>query len=362
MIELADRPMGRPSSRSLAAPYRLVAAQYQHVLFSNWPRLPGKGLRNDLRDLKLEHHTTLLGLHHFLTSAPNLSVPATLRTQLADLCDTLDPAFADPDSEVDLSGKTRIPLRDIDARFSHSVREGLQFIRKYKCLSRLDVDLLERLADADDAIGEPNTRRRKPQVATRLQTVVRDFACRLVRRSVGARSGVVRDLATLSDYERVVAGDDQLMYEAVKQVDGLLHEGDRFVVTLNTTFGEPLPPQARRVVLKTMRQKVRPLARLANGRPSSDLRFLSVGPQAAPQYIALTYELFRSVREMQGGMLSASLPRAVIAALDATRARLAGHIVRDEDELDGAEIRVGLRDEVIVREMDRFIVRKDGVQ
>jgi hypothetical protein len=362
MIDMTKNPVGRPSSLLLAAPFRLVTAQYQHVLFSNWPRLGRTGLRNDLRELKLDNNTTLLGLHHFLTSAPNLSVPATLRAQLSDLCDTLDPAFADPDLEVDLSAKTRIPLRDIDARFSHSVREGLQFIRKYKCLSRLDLDLLERLADADDAIGAPDTRRRKPQVATRLQTVVRDFACRLVRRSIGARAGVVRDLTTLHDYERVVSGDDQLMYEAVKQVDGLLHEHDRFVVTLNTTFGEPLPPQARRVVLKTMRQRVRPLERPGIGRPSSDLRFLSVGPHAAPQYIALTYELFRSVREMQGGMLSASLPRAVIAALDTTRARLAGQIVRDEYQLDGAEIQVGLRDEVIVREMDRFIVRREGVR
>jgi hypothetical protein len=283
-----------------------------------------------------------------------------LRTQLADLCDTLDPAFADPDLEVSLSGKTTIKFRDIDARFSHSVREGLQFIRRYQCLSKLDVEVLQLLADEDDAIGAPVTRQRKPQAAARLQTIVRDFACRVVRRSLGARSAVVRDVKTLSDYERLVGDDQDLMYQAAKQVDALLNDGDRFVVTLNTTFGEPLPPEARRVVLQTVKQKVRSISPSRNGRPSADLRFLGVGPQAGIQYIALTYELFRSVREMQGGMLPSSLPRAVIASLDTTRARLAGRIVRDEEQLDGSEIHVGLREEVIVREMGRFLVRREN--
>lgn len=358
---------GSPGSKQrdptrLASPFLLVASQYQHVLFSSWPHLGRAGIRAELRELKLDGHETLLGLHYFLSGTRRVSVPGTLRMQLATLCDALDPALADPDLEVEVSGRSTIRLRDIDARFSHSVREGLQFIRRYQCLSSLESMLLGRLADADDAISAPDIRRRKPAVAARLQLLLRDFANRIVRRSLGARTGVVRDCRTLRDFESVVKGDEQLMYQAVKQVEGLLNERDRFIVTLNTTFGEPLPPMTRRVVLETERQKVRQLKVPDAGRPVSDLRFLSVGPQAGAQHVPLTYDLFRAVRELQGGMLAASLPRTVIAALDTARARLAGRIVRDEDQLDGAEIRIGLREDVIVREMKGFLVRREGGQ
>jgi hypothetical protein len=73
----------------------------------------------------------------------------------------------------------------------------------------------------------------------------------------------------------------------------------------------------------------------------------------------MTYELFRSVRELRAGMMPASLPRPVVALLDTTRARLSGQIVRDDNLLDGAEIRIGLRSEVIVRELNKFIVRQE---
>jgi hypothetical protein len=90
------------------------------------------------------------------------------------------------------------------------------------------------------------------------------------------------------------------------------------------------------------------------------MRFLSVGDGASTQAIPLTYELFRSLRELQAGMLPAALPRTVNALLDASRARLAGRLVRDEEALDGATIKVGRRVEVIYRELGKFFVRKEG--
>ena len=85
-----------------------------------------------------------------------------------------------------------------------------------------------------------------------------------------------------------------------------------------------------------------------------------MGSGTSNQPIPLTYELFKSVRELRGGMLAASLPRTVTALLDTTRARLAGRIVRDEEQLDGAEIRIGTRPETIVRELGKFLVRNEG--
>ena len=359
---ISQKTLGKVNPTAFAAPFVLMGAQYQHVIFSRWPRLKRAGIMKELRELKLHTHVPLLRLHYFLTLSHDVAIPATLKSQLDQLCDTLDPAEADPDLEVDVSAKTRIALRDVDARFSHSVRDALQFIRKYQVLSRIEIDVLELLADCDDTLGAAENRRHKPAVAARLQAVVRDISCRIVRRNLGARTGVVRDVKTLHDFEQVVQGDPGLMYQSAKQVQGLLNIGEHFITTLNTTFGEPLPPQARRVVLKTPKQKVRSVAAANTGRPTADLKFLEVGPKAAAQHIPLTYELFRAVQELQAGMVTASLPGTVVAALDAARARLAGHIVRDEVELDGAEIRIGVRDEVIVREMQQFLVRKGGAE
>jgi hypothetical protein len=164
----------------------------------------------------------------------------------------------------------------------------------------------------------------------------------------------------LSDFQQVIEGDESLLHDAVKQVESLLNERDHFVVTLNTTFGEPLPPMQRRARLITDKQKVRSKPPTGDNRPSASLRFLGIGSGSSSQAIPLTYELFKSVRELRQGMMPASLPRPVIALLDTTRARLAGKIVRDEELLEGAEIHLGERDDVIARERNDFVVTRRG--
>lgn len=112
--------------------------------------------------------------------------------------------------------------------------------------------------------------------------------------------------------------------------------------------------------MTTEKQKVRSRPLPGTDRPTASLRFLGVGSGASSQSIPLTYELFKSVRELRQGMMPASLPRPVIALLDTTRAKLAGTIVRDEELLEGAEIRIGKRDDVIVRERCQFVVTRGG--
>jgi hypothetical protein len=362
LVDLDSRTSGKRETRRLRALFSLVGSQYQHALFGRWPKLPGRGLRADLKDLGVEDDPTLLGLHHFLASGQGSSVPATLAPQLSSICEALDPALADPDYEVQVSSRTTIRLRDLDARFSHSVKDGFNFVRQYHCLTLLEAELLLRLSRSDAMLSSAEVRRRRPAVATRTQVLVRDFACRLVRRTLGARAAVVKDGATLQSFQRALEGDSTLMHEAVKQVEGLLNDKDHFVVSLNTTFGEPLPREQGRAILTTAKQKVRPRDPSSSGRPAAAMRFLTIGSVGSSQSIPLTYELFKSVKELQAGMLPASLPRTVVALLDTTRARLAGRVVRDEDLLDGSEIRLGVRDEVMVRELQAFLVRRESAQ
>lgn len=359
-LDLLNRSSSRAEAAKLRVPFVLVAAQYQHALFGRWPRLSGRWFRNDLKELRLDSEPTLLGLNSFLSAARTMSIPATLEAQLAGLCDALDPAVADPDTEVDVSTRKSVRFREIDARFSQSVGEGYRFVRPY--LSTLEVDLLSRLEQADDKLSDTDVRRRRPAIAKRVQVLVRDFACRLVRRSLGTRAGVVRECRILDDFAKVVDGNDELLHDAVKQVEGLLNQRERFVVTLNTTFGEPLPPEPRRAVLTTGKQKVKARELPTPDRPPAAVRFLLVGTGSSAQPIPLTYELFRSVRELKLGMLPASLPRPVVALLDTTRARLAGRVVRDAEALDGAEIRLGKRSDVIARELGKFVVRQEDAE
>jgi hypothetical protein len=342
-----------------AAPFVLAAAQYHHALFGIWaPR----GLRvywENLGKLGLQKDEVLAGLYHFLARPSAHSIPHTLTSQLADLVEALDPALAEPGSTVRLSKATTIAFRDLDVRFSQSTREGLAFIRQYHCLTNLDTNLLASLAAADDALLTIEAARKHPQAAAHVQAWVRDFACRYTRRAVGVRGAATREATTLAAFERVAGGDVRLLHEAVKQVDALLNNGDRFAVSLNTTFGEPLLPVQRRAVLVTTKQKVRSRDWPDGERPRPPTRFLEVGAKGASHSIALTYELYRSVLELRRGMQPASLPRPVVALLDAIRARLAGAIVRSEESLEDGQIRIGTRNEFIVRELGHFLVQKD---
>jgi len=281
---------------------------------------------------------------------------------LEGLVDLLDPALADPDSAVWVSAKTSLLLRDIDARFSQSVGEGLSFVRKYHCLSTLEVDLLERLARVDADLTASEVRRRRPAAANRIQRLVRDFSCRLVRRSLGARDAVVRDAEILKGFQSVVDDSDSsgdLLFEAAKHVEGLLNKGEHFEVSLSTTFGQPLPPQSRRATLIVPKQRVRIRGATHGGRPKAPICFLSVGSMTTEQPIALTYELFRAVKELAAGMSQASLPRPVVALLDTTRARLSGPLVRDEELLEDSEIRLGTSGELVSRSRHKFVVRQE---
>jgi hypothetical protein len=227
-------------------------------------------------------------------------------------------------------------------------------------LSTLEIDLLKALEEADAKLSEESIRRRKPAVAERIQALIRLVACRIARRSVGVRSGITKDADVLVEYNQILNGNSAALQMATQQVEGLLNKERRFQVSLNTTFGEPLPPPERRAMLTTDIQRVRQMPPSQDdSKPRMPVRFLSVGTGASSQPVALTYELFKATKSLRKGMVPASLPRSVIALLDTTRAKLAGSVVRDEEALEGSEIRLGIRDDVIVRNFSTFIVRKE---
>jgi hypothetical protein len=357
-----DRDPTKVTTKRIRGLFNLISSQYQHALFEAWPVERATGLRNDIKELKLEDDPVLGGLRQFLALDKRKNSTSTLRTQLAGIGAYLDPAFANPDLEVAVSGSTTIKFGDLDRRFSLSIGEGRAFLQKYQCLSALEIDLLKELEKVDAKLSEESIRRRTPAVAERVQALLRLIACRIARRCVGTRSGITKDADVLSEFNQVIDGSTSALQVATQQVEALLNSKDRrFLVSLNTTFGEPLPPPERRVILTTDMKKVRPMPLLTeSSRPRLPVRFLIVGTGHEAQSIALTYELFKATKALRKGMVPASLPRSVVALLDTTRARLAGSVVRDDDASDGSEIRLGIRSDVIVRSFGSFIVSTEA--
>ncbi len=342
-LDEAKVPSARPSVISSTALFELVAAQYQHALFHSWDREAGPALAKDIKELGLGEDNTAMGLQWFLNSRRSPYLPAMIEGSLDNFSSSLDPALARPDVEIEIGKSTRYHLRDIDTRFSRSVAEGLDFVKRSRMLSVLEVDLLGRLSVLEVYLSRQDVRKKKPAVATRVQRLVRDFACRLVRRSIGVRTATVWDAPLLEEFKSVVeAKNDNGVYDIAREIELLLNENSHeFEVSLTTTFGQPLPPENVQALLVVPRRHVQPAGAPQKNRPVAPLRFLEVGEGPSSQNVALTYELFKAVKDIDKGMSEASLPRSVLALLDTTAARLAGPIVRDDGVLRRAEIRFG---------------------
>lgn len=350
----------RPSKQAMTAAFRLATTSYQHALFHRWDREVSAALRRDIKELSLEEDNTLMGLQHFLHERRAPYLPATIASLLDGLVDLLDPALASPDSQVVVSARSTVMLRDIDIRFSRSIQEGIEFVRKYQVLSAMELDLLKRLAQSDELLSRPEVRRKRPAAASRVQQLIRDFAGRLVRRSVCVRCAVVPDRSILDAFQQVIEDEKRhRLYEVADQVEKLLNSGPDFEVSLTTTFGQPLPPSQRQATLVVPLQHVGVPERREAGRPQSPICFLSVGSGTSAQSIALTYDLFKAVKELERGLSPASLPRTVVALLDTTRARLAGPIVRDREILRRSKIRIGADGTVIAKSWDGFVSRTE---
>ena len=363
LLELDDLPRrkGKPSRDSSPALFHLVAAQYQHALFHRWDREAGPSLLRDIKELGLEDDNTAMGLHWFLMARRVQYLPATIGVSIEGLVDIMDPALADPDTEVAATQRTTWWLRDIDVRFSRSVSEGVDYVRKSQVLSKVELELLDRIAVLDALLSNSAIRKKRPQAASRVQRICRDFACRLVRRTLGTRTAAVLDAPILAEFQAVIEderGND--LYDVAREVERLLNTNQDFEISLTTTFGQPLPPPMQRAMLVVPARPVKPLDEDPVDRPRNPIAFLRVGAGRSSQPIALTYDLFKAVKELERGMSVASLPRTVLALLDTTRARLSGPIVRDREILDRARIRIGSGGVTIEERRQGFAAQRGG--
>ena len=342
---MRSKKMKRDGCSSL---YELVASTYQQSLFHRWETGNLRYIKQDIKDLGFstdsdsEEQITILGMSQFLSNRRTQYLPAMI-SQLLEGIACLDPSMTSPNERTALSSKNDILLGDLDQRFSRSLSDGFDFIKKSRPLTPNETELIKRLVSADEYLAQPSIRIKKPTAASRLQFSLRDFACRLVRRSLCTKSAKVADSSILADFQHIV--DDERngleIHKVARHVKNLLNNNERFEISLTTTFGQPLSPLQRQATLIVPARQVKGLEQKTEGRPKSPICFLSVGSGSSAQPIALTYDLFKAVSEISLGLSPSSLPQTVVALLDTTRARLSGTIVRDRELLSDAKILLG---------------------
>ena len=70
---------------------------------------------------------------------------------------------------------------------------------------------------------------------------------------------------------------------------------------------------------------------------------MRIGAKDSGQSIALTYELFQAIKDLEMGLSPASLANEVVALIDTTKARFSGQFIRSEDVVDDSLIRIGAK-------------------
>jgi hypothetical protein len=349
----------RPTPTEVYAPYLLASRLYYHRLFPRWPTLNKGDHRKSKSILDKDSFSPGIGAAHgffrFLANYPRLVSESSNDTSeriRESLGEFLDPALATGGDELFSRGDVQHTVDDIEGLFSLGIREGLETVKGL--LEPLERDVLQHLADADEALVEDNFPRTRAHNARLLQSSVRQYCARLVKRSIGTRRGVCRYRKYFEEYEKALTNTHSLL-KVRKQLKDLLHDDrNRFRVSLVTTFGQPVAHRSREIALVTQRLVIKELPTSVSGRrPPDSMPYLLVDKHIVP----LTFPLFKALREISEGLHDASLPTEIFALINGIRSLVAGHVVRDESTLEEeAWIELGTAGETVEIVNDGFEV------
>lgn len=348
------------------ASYLLASRLYHHRLFPNWPKFDSGDYRKAKQELfkgSVEDQGLKFAraLFRFTSSAATLSsrasgdVPDRVRESLAP---SLDPAVSQGDGIFFSKDGRDYSISDIESLFSISVREGLAVVGTQ--IETLERDVLNQLALADDSLTEDKFPRKKTKQSRLLQSTLRQFSVRLVKRSLGVKSGLCSNYVQLEQYASTLS-DTGTLSEVRKELRKLLHdENGHFKAYLATTFGQPVAERSRDVALLLNKSiSIKPsMQSETSKRPADPLPYLLV----EGHYVGLTFDLYKSLDDVFNGLHPASLPSDIYALLDRVKSLVSGSVVRDDDVLsDDPVIVVGNSKLEIEYIGGKFSVAQGGV-
>lgn len=346
-------------SEAMKVKLNLLSRLYQHRLFPLWPAFRSDHYQRAMREIsqvKAPELAPLIGLMSWLGARRNPLETDVSKLLATTWSDVLDPALATGSLLLFETQRRSCSVQDVEERFSLSVADGLELVRHQ--VSELERDALRCLAESDAFLTSPAFPRKFASSARTVQQVVRQFACRLVKRSIGVRGGVCKELERLKEYETAATGGGDLR-EFRKSLQQLLHDDrNRFTASLATTFGQPAPYRSRDVRLITSKVPVKAVQRnRSNSRPADPVPYVRIGNYCIP----VTMELFGSLADRDRGLRAASLTPAVFALFDTTRSIVTGETSRDPNMLeDELLIEIGGSNQCFRIEDNQVTVITDG--
>ncbi|ROL66125.1 hypothetical protein BK634_25295 [Pseudomonas chlororaphis] len=347
MLQLETK--GPSTLAGARARYLLTSRLYHHRLFSNWPRLAsGKHLE--------AHHAVFAGSkvpdqvdekafnmakYHFGSLKVLAEKEHTAISELlsGDFATFLDPALLYGEQKMYTETKDGkiVTVNDVDEHFSLSIKDGLELVSNR--LAPSERKLLAQLSEADEVLMDQHHPAKVSRQVRRLQSSMRQFAGRLVKRSLGLKYGVSKDVKLFVDYAGLYQSDFQ--HENLEDlVEQLVNEDRRiFKIPLSTTFGQPVAHWDREVSLRVRSVKTSMEMFLGDAsRPANRFPFIKVHNR----YIPVTFALYKALVELEEGLDAASLPQEVFALFDEVKSVTAGQIARDKNFVDGnVELTIG---------------------
>jgi hypothetical protein len=347
------------------APYLLMSRLYHHRLFPRWPSFDQGLHRQAKRELfKKEGEdkglAAAMGLFRFtakakeLTSQSSGDVPVRVRNFVGP---ELDPALVTGDEVLIVRNGINTAVSDIEDIFSLSVGDGIELVGSQ--LETLELDVLKQLRTADESLEEDKFPRNRTKQARLLQSTLRQFSSRLVKRSLGTKHGICRNIDAFKHYLNATRRPD-VLNDVRKGLNVLLHDSNNnFRAGLATTFGQPVAHRSKDVFLVLQRRIPVSVADTTRpeGRPVDYLPYLLVDKH----YVALTFDLFRALNEVNEGLHDASLPSEIYSLLDRVKSLVSGRVVRDKKILsEDPQIKLGSSIDVIEYVNGQFLFSKEG--
>lgn len=345
------------------APFLLMSHLYHHRLFPNLPRFDSGDHRKAKRALLKarkgdEGLTAAYAFFRFAASSKQLimsdggDVPTLVQNKLGI---DLDPSLAKGAEVLITRSDVNVTVEEVEDNFSLSTADGLKLVSSQ--IETLERDVLERLSMADESLIEDRFPRSRTKQARVLQSTLRQYSSRLVKRSLGTKHGVCQNLAMFKLY-LAATRQTEVLNDARKGLRSLLNDSDnKFRAGLATTFGQPVAHRSRDVslVLETACRVGIVEQNRSTKRPIDYLPYLVVDKH----YVALTFNLFGALNEVNQGLHVASLQGEIYSLLDRVKSLVSGRVVRDKKELSEEPVIVlGSSPDVIEFVNNKFVFSK----
>lgn len=344
--------------------FLLMSRLYHHRLFPVWPSfdkgdvrlarnvlMKGSELNNGINSAR--SFFNFMNYSRTLNKALSGDIPQRVRSSFGP---TLDPALASQQEILFENQGKLITVAEVEERFSLSINDGVKSVLNQ--LETLEKDVLRQLVEADEALMEDKLPRNRAKDARILQSNLRQYSSRLVKRSIGTKNGICRNVSIYKRYASTIENASKLN-EVRRALKSLLNDShNRFCASLATTFGQPVAHKSKDIslILESPINVTRMTRETLTGRPKEYLPYLVVDKHFVP----LTFELFQALVDVSDGLHESSLSSEIFSLLDRVKSLVSGRVVRDQSVLsEEPSIRLGISGDVIDYSDGEFMYRQE---